>query len=116
MIIFESSLPGSISSQRSNFVANVVSFIINGVLPEQKPELIDVEELQVINNLEQVITEGATFTIPIGVTRRFSVSVLPSDASNQNVTWQSDDPAALRVTSGGYLEARALKKPCKNYS
>ena len=113
MIIFESSLPGSISSQRSNFVTNVVSFIINGVLPEQKPELIDVEELQVINNLEQVITEGATFTIPIGVTRRFSVSVLPSDASNQNVTWQSDDSAALRVTSGGYLEARALKNHVK---
>lgn len=108
LIIVESSLPGSISSQRSNFITNIASFIINGVLPDVEPEIIDVETILVKNHLDEEVIENETVTIPLGVTRRFSASVLPSNATNPNVTWTSSNPSILRVTSGGYLEARQL--------
>lgn len=108
LIIVESSLPGSISSQRSNFITNIASFIINGVLPDVEPEIINVESILVKNHLNEEVIDDETVTIPLGVTRRFSASVLPSNATNPNVTWTSSDPSVLRVTSGGYLEARSF--------
>lgn len=108
LIIVESSLPGSISSQRSNFITNIASFIINGVLPDVEPEIIEVESVLVKNHLSEEVIENETVSIPLGVTRRFSASVLPTNATNPNVTWSSSDPSILRVTSGGYLEARSL--------
>lgn len=110
LIVFESSLPGSISSQRSNFFTNIASFIINGITPDQEPTIIPVNQLQVFDHQDQTVEHLSTYQIPLGVTRRFKAVALPTDATDKNVTWSSSQPSSLRVTSGGYLEARELSE------
>lgn len=107
-IIFESTLPASISSQRSNFFTEVAKFIINGVTKVQEPDFIHVENVEVKDHLGNVINDDSQYEIPIGITRRFSAKVTPTNATNPNVSWSSSNPTILRVTSGGYLEARSL--------
>ncbi len=108
LIVFESSLPGSISSQRSSFFTDVVSLIINGVLPDREPDYIDITSLEVKDHKSQIVSSSQSIEIPLGVTRRFTTSILPLDATDKTVIWTSSHPEALRVTSGGYLEARQL--------
>ncbi len=108
VIVFESTLPSSISSQRSSFFADIAAFLINGVLPEQEPDIIHVDSLIVLDHQSQPIAEGGSISIPLGVTRRFTTDIGPANASDKNVIWTSDHPETLRVTSGGFLEARAL--------
>lgn len=108
LIVFESSLPGSISSQRSSFFTDVVSLIINGVLPDREPDYIDITSLEVKDHKSQIVSSSQSIEIPLGVTRRFTTSILPLDATDKSVIWTSSHPEALRVTSGGYLEARQL--------
>jgi len=113
VIIFESSLPANISSQRSNFFTNIASLIINGVLPDKEPEIVAVTDIEITNNVEQIVTNGDTYDIPLGVTRRFSAAVFPNTATSKTIKWHSERPETLRVTSGGYLEARALDNNVK---
>ena len=108
LIVFESSLPGSISNQRSSLFTDVVSLIINGVLPDRQPDYIDITSLEVKDHKSQIVSSSQSIEIPLGVTRRFTTSILPLDATDKTVIWTSSHPEALRVTSGGYLEARQL--------
>lgn len=108
LIIFESSLPGHISSQRSNFLTMIASFIINGVTPDRTPDIIDAVDIEVKDHLDQIVSDEDTYQIPLGVTRRFSATVLPLDATDRNYIWTTSNSEVLRVTSGGYLEARML--------
>lgn len=110
LIIFESALPGTLSSQRSNFFTDVAKFIVNGMTPEKEPEFVNVTHIEIKDHHGIVIEDEQRLEIPLSITRKFTASVFPLDATNPNVLWSSSNSDILRVTSGGYLEARSLGK------
>lgn len=59
--------------------------------------VVPVESVSVTGQLELTVDEGA----------QLSASINPSDATNKNVTWKSDNDAIATVTSDGYVVAKS---------
>jgi len=51
------------------------------------------------------INEGDELALIVGDEKKLSVTVLPSNAGNRNVTWESNDPAVRIVSQGGDIKA-----------
>lgn len=59
--------------------------------------VVPVESVSVTGQLELTVNEGS----------QLSASINPSDATNKNVTWKSDNDAIATVTSEGYVVAKS---------
>ena len=59
--------------------------------------VVPVESVSVTGQLELTVNEGS----------QLSASINPSDATNKNVTWKSDNDAIATVTSKGYVVAKS---------
>ena len=55
-------------------------------------------------------TEGQVYTLTPGKTYSLTAHIDPSDATNQGVSWNSDNPSCVDVTSTGVITASA--NPC----
>lgn len=55
-----------------------------------------------------VTLDASDISLPSGETRVLAESIAPSDATNQNVTWTSDDEAAATVSPWGLVAAVAV--------
>ena len=51
------------------------------------------------------IAPSGNFELTVAGTRQLSAAVLPANATNQNVTWQSSNPAVATVSSNGLVTA-----------
>ena len=49
--------------------------------------------------------EPSTMTLGVGESGKFTVIFTPSDATNKNVTWSSDDPSVATVDENGNIKA-----------
>lgn len=54
--------------------------------------------------VKNVTLNQPTLTITVDAGFQLVTTITPSDASNKNVTWKSDNPAVATVSSGGYVE------------
>lgn len=108
IIIFESTLSGGISSIRSNFVASIFGDIINVATPPREPDIIAAENVTFFTHDDNEINENETYFIPIGITRRIKPVFAPITTTDKSIVYQSSDEEIVRVTQGGYLEARKL--------
>ena len=61
----------------------------------------------ILNPVESVDINGGDFSIVVGGNTPLSVTVLPADAGNKNVTWTSSDSDVASVNSTGLVTAIA---------
>lgn len=112
VIVFEASLAGGASGSRSRFVAFFMSVFVNETIPAPEKEYVPVAEMTLSNHLMEEIPAGSTYSIPLGVTRRASVSLSSGQVgvspTDKGVIWTSDNENVVAVYPGGLLEARAL--------
>lgn len=108
VIIAEASLSGGPSGTRSSIVSLFLSIFLNKTIPGGDQKEVFVELMTVTDTRDTVINEDMTYFIPLGVTRRLSVELLPLDATDKGVVWTTSNPAVVDVYPGGYLEARGL--------
>lgn len=109
VIIAESSLSGGESGSRSSLIALILSVFVNKTVPPVVHTYVPIESLEVreVATLTK-INEGMNYTIPVGVTRRFSVSIYPENATDKGFVWSSSNPESVEVYPGGLIEARAI--------
>jgi hypothetical protein len=55
--------------------------------------------------VEDIIVYSANKTLDVGGTQTITAQVLPSTATNKNITWESDDPSVASVNSYGRVTA-----------
>lgn len=108
LIVFESSLKGGASSLRSSLITLLVGDVINKTIPPKPYTQVGVESITLKRHDQTPLGEGDTYFIPVGVTRRLTTVLLPATATDKSVTYTSSDPSVLRVTQGGFLEARSI--------
>lgn len=108
VIISESALSGGPSGTRSSFISLLLSVFVNRTVPPVEHKFVELETITVVDHEVEPVTKDMTYYIPLGITRRFSVSFTPEDTTDKSLTWTSSNSEVLSVYSGGYLEARAL--------
>ncbi|HZJ89733.1 MAG TPA: VanZ family protein [Bacilli bacterium] len=108
LIIFESTLSGGPSGLRSQFIASVFGNIINVATPPREPEIITVESVVFSTSDNKVLNNNDHYFIPVGITRRISPLFTPEKPTDRGINYTSSDESIVRVTQGGYLEAREL--------
>jgi len=55
--------------------------------------------------VKNVIMSESSLTMRKGDTKQLSVTVLPDNAADKSVTWESSDPSVVSVTSNGFIRA-----------
>ncbi|MDO5398621.1 MAG: Ig-like domain-containing protein [bacterium] len=67
-------------------------------------ELSDVCRVTVTQSAQSIAVSQDTMELSVGGAKgELSVSILPSDANNKKVTWQSDNPSVAAVSSNGIV-------------
>lgn len=108
LIIIHSSLDGATSGKLSAQFSNVFKNIINNVVPGSDVKTVEGETLTIEDTYKTVINNNDKYEIGLGITRRINTTIGPDNTTNKKVTYHSSDTTKLRVTSLGYLEARAI--------
>lgn len=66
------------------------------------------KQIQIVDVLpEKIVINSKNQTIYVGTTGILSVSVIPSDVTDQKITWKSSAPNVLKVNSDGSYQALA---------
>jgi uncharacterized protein YjdB len=90
---------------RSNDVTNAESFnmikdtSINITWTEKGPDIIGVTGVSIDNCVDSPMY--------VGDTARLTATVTPSNATNQNITWESSDPG-ISITQDGEIKAESV--------
>jgi len=58
--------------------------------------------------VDSVSINGGNLSLSVGMSESLSVTVLPLDAGNKNVRWESSAPGIVTVTQIGYISALAV--------
>lgn len=62
-------------------------------------------EVTVMQHVESVSLDQISQPLNVGETYQLSVNIIPSDATNKNVTWESSDPTVATISSSGLVKA-----------
>ncbi len=107
-IIANAFIPGTISGQMSDFIANIVKFFINGIekdVEEIKTESISLtlDERYLLNGVEGYKENE----IPLGATKKLIASPNPKNATDANIyfTCSSDKINVIQADYGAFIEA-----------
>jgi hypothetical protein len=93
LIIVHSSLNGTASSNESNKVVNIFSFVLNKITKENNV-YIDVNNIELNSEIKNTY---------LGETIKLDLNVLPSEASNKSLTFLSSDSNIASVDSHGNI-------------
>ncbi len=107
-IIANAFIPGTVSGQMSDFIANIVKFFINGIdkdVDEIKTESITLklDDRYLLNGVEGYKDNE----IPLGATKKLIASPNPKNATDANIyfTCSSDKINVIQVDYGAFIEA-----------
>ena len=94
------SLPGTtsvkVTAENGDVATYKINFTVEGTEP---PATIAVEDVTLNLN---------TITLNVGYSQKLIATVVPSNATNQNVSWSSDNEAVAIVSSNGVVTAKAV--------
>ena len=94
------SLPGTtsvkVTAENGDVATYKINFTVEGTEP---PATIAVEDVTLNLN---------TLTLNVGYSQKLIATVVPSNATNQNVSWSSDNAAVAIVSSNGIVTAKAV--------
>ncbi len=109
IIVTEAALPGGTSGARSSLISLFLSVFFNKTLPapEAKDEVF-VTGMALKNHEDKYFEAENHYYIPLGITRRVTPVIYPSNATDKGVSYKSSNETVLAVYPGGYLEARKL--------
>lgn len=98
LIIVHSSFNGNVSSNESNKVVNIFSYVLNKITRENNV-YIDVTGIELNSSLDKMY---------LGEKVTLDLNVLPSDASNKSLSFSSSDTSVASISSNGTLEFNSL--------
>lgn len=98
LIIVHSSFNGNVSSNESNKVVNIFSYVLNKITRENNV-YIDVTDIELNSSLDKMY---------LGEKVTLDLNVLPSDASNKSLSFSSSDNSIASISSNGTLEFNSL--------
>lgn len=98
LIIVHSSFNGNVSSNESNKVVNIFSYVLNKITRENNV-YIDVTDIELNTSLDKMY---------LGEKVTLDLNVLPSDASNKSLSFSSSDNSIASISSNGTLEFNSL--------
>lgn len=98
LIIVHSSFNGNASSNESNKVVNIFSYVLNKITRENNV-YIDATDIELNTSLDKMY---------LGEKVTLDLNVLPSDASNKSLSFSSSDDSVASISSNGTLEFNSL--------
>ena len=113
-ILFESLLPGGLSSLQSNFFSNWFAGLINDNVSVSQ-DIVPLENIQISNSTSDD-------NLVIGTTKSLNVSLIPENASDQEIEYYAQPSESVNLVSEGktvYVEAineDAINKQVKIYA
>ncbi len=102
-IVFQSCLDGNTSSKWSNFLSNIFESVLNsgkGTIAPRVP--VESLTLSYLDSYQYNHVDGYEDNqIPLGCTKLLNADVLPKDASDSSITWESSDEEVLYLNRQG---------------
>lgn len=87
----------SSSKSSSSKSSSTSSSSSNKTTTTTKPATVDVTKIQINENIEN---------LEVGQSKTFTVTITPSNATNKNITWKSDNESIATINSSGKVTAK----------